>query len=126
MTSDFSRAILEGPKLGGVLSHILQKPDFHLRHLNPTNRENIYGNKTKVSSQITPSTKMLEKTKTQIQETGGPSQKQGKENLPKGWEEKPCNGSGAASLASTQSRPERKHRPQSAALSALHPTAKST
>lgn len=126
MTSDFSRAILEGPKLGGVLSHILQKPDFHLRHLNPTNRENIYDNKTKVSSQITPSTKMLEKTKTQIQETGGPSQKQGKENLPKGWEEKPCNGSGAASLASTQSRPERKHRPQSAALSALHPTAKST
>lgn len=34
-----------------------------------------------------PSTKILEKTKKEIQETGDPLQKQGKENLPQGWEE---------------------------------------
>lgn len=52
MTSDFSKAILEVPEFGAVLSHILQKPDFHLRHLNVTKPENICGNKTKLQADM--------------------------------------------------------------------------
>ena len=52
MTSDFSKAILEVPEFGAVLSHILQKPDFHLRHLNLTKPENICGNKTKLQADM--------------------------------------------------------------------------
>ena len=44
----------------------------------------------------------------EIQEAGEPSQKQGKENLPKGRKGESQDGSCALSLVSTQSRSEQK------------------
>ena len=67
-----------------------------------------------------PSTKILEKTKKEIQETGDSLQEQGEENLPQGWEEESGNGSGAPSLGRTQTRSDQKKGSQNAALSALH------
>lgn len=39
MASDFSIATLEAQKLGAILSYILQKHDFHLRHLYLTRQQ---------------------------------------------------------------------------------------
>ena len=44
----FFKSNTRSPKLGAVLSHILQRPDFRLRHLNLTKPENTCGNKTKL------------------------------------------------------------------------------
>ena len=48
----FFKSNTRSPKLGAVLSHILQRPDFRLRLLNLTRPENTCGNKTKFQADM--------------------------------------------------------------------------